>query len=417
MISEPDVVIVGAGAAGIGAARRLADRGLSIVMLESMPRIGGRALTEKTPVGPLDLGCGWLHSASRNPWTTIADQAGYGIVRGESAWDKPFEGRGFSPAEQGEARRSFNEWAERINGAPPASDRASDALDLDGRWTAYLQAMSGFINGDELERVSAEDYGRYDAASTGQNWRVPEGYGALISGSLPKHNVQLLLSTPLTKLDLRERRPKLETDKGVLRPLAAIMTVSTAVLSGNAVTWPTELSSWREAATHLPLGNNEKLFLEIKGKSPFAPETRALGDARDPKTGVFYIRPFGRPVVECFLGGAGARAAAMHGHDAAFANAIDQLVSLFGSSIRKTIDPLVASDWTRAPSIGGAYSHALPGSAGARRSLARDFDQRIFFAGEATDLADFSTAHGAYNSGIRAADEALSAVLAQVRAR
>jgi len=70
----------------------------------------------------------------------------------------------------------------------------------------------------------------------------------------------------------------------------------------------------------------------------------------------------------------------------------------------------VASGWSRMSRIGGAYSYALPGHAAARAALARPFEQRLFFAGEATSPQDFSTAHGAHDSGVRAAEEALAAL-------
>jgi monoamine oxidase len=91
-----------------------------------------------------------------------------------------------------------------------------------------------------------------------------------------------------------------------------------------------------------------------------------------------------------------------------FAVALDQLAALFGAQIRQVLRPLVASSWSRSIRVGGAYSYALPGHAQARRALARPFDQRLFFAGEATCAGEFSTAHGAYDSGARAAREALS---------
>jgi monoamine oxidase len=93
-----------------------------------------------------------------------------------------------------------------------------------------------------------------------------------------------------------------------------------------------------------------------------------------------------------------------------FAHAIDQLAGLFGSNVRRHLHPLVASSWGRMTSIGGAYSHALPGQAAARKDLALPYQQRLFFAGEATHTFDFSTAHGAYDSGLRAAEEAIAAL-------
>jgi len=412
MIQEPDVVIIGAGAAGISAARRLDGSGLSTLVLEALPRRGGRAWTWTVAGLPLDLGCGWLHSADRNPWSRVAEQSGFALDRGPNALGAQFADLDLSPGDFAAARRAFARWNERLIAAPPASDRAADALEPKGQWTAYLQALSGFISGDELERVSARDYAAYDTASTYVNWRVPAGYGTLITASLPAHT-DLRLATPVEALTLDGQRVALATPAGTVRCRAAIVTVSTTVLAGGTVRWPAQLDPWREAATLLPLGRNEKLFLQIVGDSPFAPESHVLGDLRDPATGAYYIRPFGWPVIECFLGGAGARAAEANGPDAAFARAIDQLANLFGSAVRTCLRPLAASDWAGIPSIGGAYSHALPGQAAARNRLAQPFDGRLFFAGEATSASDFSTAHGAYESGVRAAEEAIAALKPQ----
>jgi monoamine oxidase len=101
---------------------------------------------------------------------------------------------------------------------------------------------------------------------------------------------------------------------------------------------------------------------------------------------------------------------AERGVEAGFKRAIDELADLFGSAIRRNLKPLIASDWAGTASIRGAYSHALPGEADARLTLAQPFDGRLFFAGEATHTSDFSTAHGAFQSGVRAAEEAIAAL-------
>lgn len=403
-----DIAIVGAGAAGIGAARRLSASGLSVLVLEALPRAGGRAFTQQAAGLPLDLGCGWLHSAGRNPWTRIAEEAGVAVDRRTPAWGTQYRDLGFPAADREAARAELARWSERLVSAPPASDRAIDAIEPGALWTPYLQAISGFLSGDELERVSARDYAAYDEASTADNWRVPAGYGTLVASSLPA-SVPLRLGTPVEAIALDERRVVLRTAAGTVRARAAILTVSTAVLASGAIALPAALDPWRQAAARLPLGNDEKLFLEIvDGDGPFAPETHVIGDPRDPATGAYYIRPFGWPVIECFLGGTGARAASAGGAEAAFARAIEQIVHLFGAGARRHLRPLIGSDWTGSPTIGGAYSHALPGFAEARLALATPFDGRLFFAGEATDPSDFSTAHGALLSGIRAAEEAIA---------
>ncbi|MCS0503687.1 flavin monoamine oxidase family protein [Ancylobacter mangrovi] len=409
MAYDADIAIIGAGAAGVGAARRLAGTGLSVLVLEALPRVGGRAWTREAAGIAVDLGCGWLHSADRNPWCGIAEQAGFAIDRSEPGWGAQFGDLG-APAEQWRAaRQAFDDWSERLAAEPPASDRASDALEPGGRWTAYLQALSGYISGDELERISARDYLAYSEASTYRNWRARVGYGTLIASSLPA-DTPLRLATPVEAVALKADGVALATPAGTVRCRAAIVTASTHVLAGDSIAWPAGLDPWREAATRLPLGRNEKLFLEIVGTGPFEPETHVLGAIDDPATGAYYIRPLGRPVIECFLGGTGARTAEAEGHEAAYARAIDELAGLFGASVRGCLRPFMASEWAATPTIGGGYSYAQPGCAPARLVLARPFEDRLFFAGEATHPTDFSTAHGAYETGLRAASEAMAAL-------
>lgn len=409
MSTDWDVVIIGGGAAGIAAARRLATSSFSSLLLEASQRIGGRAHTVHVAGHALDLGCGWLHSADRNPWVAIADASGFAVERRRSAWNQQYHDLGFSPEDQDASDEAYAAWHGRLMSAPPQSDRAADALEPGGIWNGYLQAMSGYISGASLERLSIEDYLAYDSASTRYNWRVPAGYGTLIAASLPP-GVALHLAIPVEAINLEAAGVSIATRAGRITARTVILTVSTAVIVGGAIGLPPELDEWRHAAANLPLGRNEKLFLEIVGASPFEPETHIIGDPRNPRTGSYYIRPFGRPVIEGFFGGEGAGVLAEHGPAAGFAYAIEELAALFGSDIRRRLRPLAVSNWSRMDSIGGGYSYALPGKAEARITLARPFDGRLFFAGEATNRHDFSTAHGAYQSGVRAADELMAAL-------
>lgn len=409
MSGDIDIAIVGGGAAGVGAARRFAGSNLRVHVFEASARLGGRAWTHEIAGLPLDLGCGWLHSANRNGWVQVARDARINIDETKAAWGAQFRNLGFSAEEQADAWRAFDAWTQRLSQSPPASDRAADALDPAEPWNDHIRAIAGYISGAKLERLSAADYAAYDEASSEDNWRVRTGYGALVAQGFPR-DVGLSLATPVESLALDARGVRVSTRAGEFRARAVILTVSTAVLAGDTIKLPAELAPWRDAARKLPLGLNEKLFLEITAPSTFEAETHVTGDPRDALTASYYIRPFGWPVIECFFGGERARLLCEEGLAAGFDFAIGQLARLFGADVRRALRPLAGSNWMRMPRIGGAYSYALPGGVGARRMLACPYENRVFFAGEATSTGDFSTAHGAHDSGVRAATEALAAL-------
>jgi monoamine oxidase len=399
---DADIVIIGAGAAGIAAARRLAGAPLRVVTLEAAPRLGGRAWTCELAGLLLDFGCEWLHSAPRNPWTALAEKSGLTLDRSTPAWHEQFDDLGFSAPERAAAYRAYEDWLERL-AAGPAGDCAAAALEPEGEWNGFVRSMCGYISGARPENMSAADYAAYEAAAGDDNWRVREGFGTLVASNWPVR-ADLRLATPVRALTLEAGGVRLATPFGDLRAKAVIVTVATNVLASGA------LEAWRAAAAHLPLGLNEKLFFEVGDGAPFAPESHVLGDPRAPGAGSAYLRPYGWPVAEVFLGGEGAQALAEEGPAAGFATALDELVRLFGADIRRHLRPLAATLWSRTGWIGGAYSSATPGHFSARAALARPFDGRVFFAGEATDPRDFTTAHGAFASGVRAAEEALAAL-------
>ncbi|WP_294289421.1 NAD(P)/FAD-dependent oxidoreductase [uncultured Sphingomonas sp.] len=405
-MADYDVVIIGAGAAGVGVARRLAGSGLSIAVVEASARVGGRAWTLGLADMPLDLGCGWLHSAERNPWVGIAESAGFSIDRSPTSWGEQYRNLGFPEADQKAAGEAYDAFERALRESPPPSDRAADALPADGEWNGFIEALSGYINGAGLGMLSVEDYLAYDDAASEVNWRVPAGYGTLVSASLPP--VPLHLSTPVERIDDGGATLKLVTPRGDIRARSVIVTVATNVLATGGLRLPAALDDHAHAATRLPLGLADKLFLAFDDEV-VPPDSHLLGNPKSACTGSYYLRPFGRPIIEVFLGGAGALALEDVGLDGAAAFAIDELAGLLGNDVRRKLRLIAGSAWARADGFGGSYSHARPGHHAARTTLAAPWQDRLFFAGEACSPTDFSTAHGALATGIAAAD----AVLAQ----
>lgn len=399
---EVDVAIVGAGAAGIAAARRLRDRGRRVLLVEAMDRLGGRAHTIMVDGMPLDLGCGWLHSAERNPLARFAETQRAVIDRAQAAWGKQLRNIGFSESDQHDAWVAYDALRQALHDRSPPGDCAGDAIPKGHRWRAYLDMLSGALNGAELDLVSVRDLLAYDDHASDMNWRLPEGMGTLIAGAaLP---LPLSLATRVTAIEHDSMRVRLRTSRGTIDAAAAIVTVPTDILARGGIAFDPEIEEHLHAAACLPLGQVEKLYLAVADVEAIPPESHLIGNTRSALTGSYYLRPFARPVIECFFGGIAARAMQQAGSAGGFAFAAGELGSLLGSDFARGLKPIAGSGWHDEPSIGGAYSHALPGHADKRAVLASPPGERLCFAGEACSAHDFSTAHGAWSSGIAAAE-------------
>jgi monoamine oxidase len=408
--SEVDIAVIGAGAAGIGAGRRIRERGgASLLVIEARERVGGRVHTVMPAGFPLDRGAEWLHSADRNPLTDIAGRLGFTVCRWPPEWTRRLQQSG----ESADAAADWLETRERHRRALDAAARLrqdgplSSVLVPGGRWNQLLDATSSWANGAELDRVSIRDNCRYE--DSGVNFRLEEGYGRLferLAEGLP-----LVLETPVLRIDHRGRELRIETDRGTLVAACAIVTVPTSILAAEALRFDPPLPDKTAAAAGLPLGLADKLFLALSGPvERVMPDGFLVGSTVRRETMSYQVRPLGRPLIACFFGGRFAAALEAEGPAAMAAHAADELVRRFGSEIRRRISPLAATAWLNDPFARGSYSYALPGHAEDRRVLAAPVEGRIFFAGEACSANFFSTAHGAFLSG-RAAAEAVLAGL------
>ena len=116
--SSVDVAIIGAGAAGLGAAHALADSGLSFIVLEARDRVGGRGHTVMaSPEITFDLGCGWLHSADQNSFVPIAERLGFELNKTLPPWRERAWGNAFPAEDRGDFIRSLDEFFQRIHDA------------------------------------------------------------------------------------------------------------------------------------------------------------------------------------------------------------------------------------------------------------------------------------------------------------
>ena len=407
--SAVDVAIVGGGAAGLAAARRLGTLrpDLTVVVLEAAERIGGRAFTrlagpERLPV---DLGCGWMHGAKDNAWMRIAQDLRFDIDHALAPWDGAGRDLGLDPADHEEAQDAIGAFFARADemGAGKPDRTIGAALEEGNRWNGFIGAVGTFINGVELEKASLHDYHRY-SPGRGPDCRLTEGYGRLIETfGAP---VQVAYGTIVTAIHHGGLGIRIDTNCGTQTARAAIVAVPTSVLAADAIRFVPALPEKNDAASRLPLGLANKLFLHIDEAGDLPTEGHALGSALRTRTASYHVRPFGRPLIECYFGGDLARDLERAGEMATTAFALEELSVHFGTAIRSRLSAVALSAWASAPHIGGSYSYAKPGAADERAVLAAPVGERLFFAGEACSAHRYSTAHGAYETGIAAAEAA-----------
>ena len=405
-----DVVVVGAGAAGIAAARRLMRPGLSVLALEARDRLGGRAWTLPFQGQGLDMGCGWLHSADDNLLARRVEAEGLTLDKTPPPWESQAFNHEMTPAEQRAFGQAFADFEDRVRqAAERGEDRpAADLFDPDSRWNARMDAISGALNGARFAEVSTSDYDAY--GDTGVNWRVREGYGRLIATLARPVEPITILDCAVRVIDRSGPLLRLETSRGGLTARTAILTVPTSLLSSETVRITPPVPTWLEAASGVPLGLASKVHMTVRGAEDFPADGQLWTRSDTAQTGGYHLRPFGRPMIEAYFGADLAWGLEAEGPVAAFDFAVSELVAALGSDMRRRLEPAAVTRWGADPFSQGAYSHALPGRAGDRARLRQAVENRLFLAGEATAPVYYGTAHGAWMEGERAADAALSAL-------
>ena len=405
--SDPDVVVVGAGSAGIAAALTLQARGKSVVIVEAMDRIGGRAFTDTSTFGvPFDVGCAWLHKSDDNPYTAYARANGFQLQAHEYDLERVWLGPQPTPAHLvNEAEEAMSETIAGAEGDVAASTLVDLSNPVDEAAGDYLGALDMAVDLDEL---STHDYASTDDLEP--NLLCAEGFGSIVhhrGRSLP-----VRLNTPVRHIRWDGPGVTVETDAGSIRASAVIITVSTGVLAAGGIRFTPDLPvATQEAVSDIPMGMLAKIPLLIRdqrfGLEPFTDVLLARRGRRD----LYFLSfPFDTDLMVGFVGGDLGWELSAAGEDAAVDFATQGLVEMFGSDAASAVVKGGLTRWASNPWTRGAYAAVTPGRHGAREALARPVGDRIFFAGEALAGGLVQTCGGAFRSGETAA-QAVSALI------
>ena len=408
--SEFDVAIIGAGAAGIAAARRCAATRARVTVIEAADRIGGRCVTDTATFGtPFDRGALWLAAPDVNPVVPLAMKSGLDMVSASSSQRIRIGKRYARTGEMEDYLTTSVRAGRAITDAGRKQDAAAAlAVPRDlGDWQSTIEFTLGPLSyGRDLADLSAADLARSAERDNGLFCR--QGLGTLIAKLADGLPVQL--SSPVLKIDWSERNKiEIKTAKGYVYARTVIVTVSAGMLAAGKIAFDPELPRRHlDAVEKLKLGSRDRIALELAG-NPLGLQhdeqvyERALSD----HTAALVANVYGSTLCTVEIGGKFGASLAATGEPVMVAFALDWLTGLYGPDVRKAVRKTAATRWSHDPWTLGAASAAVPGGQWARAALAEPVKDRIFLAGEATHETLWGTVGGAWASGERAADAAL----------
>jgi monoamine oxidase len=397
-----DAVVVGAGAAGLVAARELARAGLAVRVVEARGRVGGRAWTDHRPLGvPIDRGCAWLHAADRSPWTEYAREQGFTVIERSPDWQQWIGRERVTPERRRRLEADWDRATEAIAAAARAGRdvAASTVLPADLEFRPLFDAVMSWSMGVDTSELSTVDFTASEDVDV--NWAVREGLGSVVASVA--RGLDVTLDCPVTAIDWSGATVRVATARGTLDCRAVIVTVPTTLLArGEPRFVPALPTVYDEVFVGLPLGIANKVFLQLEpGALPYEGMVNFVASAATVRTVSCTVRPAGHDVLLCYFGGRHARDLESQGVLEAAAR--EALADLFGADWTRRIRRSTATAWAADPWARGSYSAARPGFAHCRAVLARPVAERVFFAGDACTVDTFGEIRGARASGLDAA--------------
>jgi monoamine oxidase len=406
---EADIVVIGAGAAGIAAARRIMAANRKVVVLEATGQIGGRCLTDSTTFDvPFDRGARWIHNPDTNPMIRLARGAGLDVVPAPLGQKIRIGRRNARAGEVEELLATLVRANRAIDDASRGKVDVScaSALPKDlGDWAATVEFLLGAnATGKDLKELSAIDKIRAQDRSSALACR--QGLGTLVAKL--GDGVPVSLATPATRITWSGRDVTVETQAGKIAARAAIVTASSDVLTSGALKFAPDLPKRTlDAASKVSLGSYDHIALQLPGNPlGLSRDDVVIEQAKDLKTAFMIANMGGSSLCSIDVAGSFGRDLSAQGEAEMVAFAVEWLTKLFGSDVAKAVKKSSATRWNAAPFALGAMSAASPGGQPSRKILMEPVGS-LFLAGEAAHETLWGTVDGAWESGERAAEAAL----------
>jgi monoamine oxidase len=406
---EADIVVIGAGVAGIAAARRIQAANRRVIVVEAAGQIGGRCLTDTaTFAAAFDRGARWMHNPDTNPMIKLARNAGLDIYPAPLGQTIRIGRRNARAGETEEFLAALVRANRAIDDASRGKADVSCASVLPrdlGDWAGTAEFVLGAnATGKDLKDVSAIDKARAQERNAAIACR--QGLGTLVAKL--GEQIPVALSTPASRISWSGRDVTVETAAGKIAARAAIVTVSSNVLtSGNIKFTPDIPKRQLDAAARLSLGSYDRIALQLPGNPlGLARDDIIIEQSSSTRTALLFANIGSSSLCSIEVAGSFGRDLAAQGEPAMVAFAVEWLTKLFGSEATSAVRKTSATRWNAAPFVLGAMSAAAPGGQPSRKILTEPIGC-MFLAGEATHETLWGTVDGAWESGERAAEAAL----------
>jgi monoamine oxidase len=407
------VLIVGAGMAGLAAARSLVDAGWPVRLIEARDRIGGRVYTNRDWGVPIEMGASWIHGTANDPMMELARKAQAQVIPTDYyGWAKLAVDPHLSPMDYDpDAWRTFVERAcDRVNGGSlgAAVDAAAKREELSSSDRAQLAFFVATEIEDEYaagaDQLSATTFDTGDYAE-GDQAVITNGYDAL--PKLLADGLQVVFKTPVTAIARRDDSVVVHAGNQSFEGPAAIVTVPLGVLKAGSIAFDPPLPEGHTRAVNaLGFGVLSKSFFRFNRRTWKTDNAFYLFLGTDPGAWAqwFSLSSAAGPIVVAFNAGDRGRSVESSSAADVTARALPIAHQLFGGDISPV--EVRTSNWSTDPYARGSYSFHAPGSGlDDRRRLQEPISDRLYLAGEAVDVKNPSTVIGAVLSGRNAADQ------------
>ena len=422
---QKQIVVIGAGLAGLAAARQLQQMGHDVVVVEARERVGGRIWTStKWEDIPVDFGATWIHGVRRNPITELADEIQ--ASRLSTSYDRyvlyASGGQLASSAEEASIEALRERLYDQIATAQAADDDASILQVIHDLRSQYDESSAeyrfiNFILSAEFEMEYAggiDDLSAhwFDSIEEFAGEDVLFAHGFQVITQFLASDLRLELGQVVREIQWQQAPVRVITEAAEFEADQVVVTLPLGVLQAQQVQFSPELPGAKQTAvSRLGMGVLNKCYLRFQ--QAFWPETVDWLEYVSPERGVWsewvsFMWAANVPVLLGFSAAERAREIEAWSDAAIVASAMATLRVIFGPQIPDPVDYQITR-WAMDPFALGSYSfNALGATPEMRTTLAAPLGDKLFFAGEATERDYFGTAHGAYLSGLRAADEILA---------